>query len=54
LLGTYAHRGFWQAMDTFKDKIAFDQLDAQEQCPWMVWKPAREGAASPKTGGAVP
>jgi glucose-1-phosphate cytidylyltransferase len=38
LLATYRHGGFWQAMDTFKDKIAFDRLDATGNCPWIVWK----------------
>jgi len=25
-------------MDTFKDKISFDRMEAQGDCPWMVWK----------------
>ena len=29
--------GFWQCMDTFKDKIALDRLEARGACPWMVW-----------------
>ena len=29
--------GFWQCMDTFKDKITFDRMEARGQCPWMVW-----------------
>jgi glucose-1-phosphate cytidylyltransferase len=29
--------GFWQCMDTFKDKISFDRMEAQGKCPWMVW-----------------
>ncbi|HKQ13730.1 MAG TPA: sugar phosphate nucleotidyltransferase [Steroidobacteraceae bacterium] len=37
LLGTYRHDGFWQAMDTFKDKIAFDRREARGDCPWAVW-----------------
>lgn len=37
-LATYRYRGFWHAMDTFKDKITLDRLDAQGQCPWMVWQ----------------
>ena len=32
------HRGFWAAMDTFKDKISFDRMEARGECPWMVWK----------------
>ena len=43
-LGAYPYDGFWQSMDTFKDKITFDRMDAQGQCPWMVWK----------AGGAAP
>ena len=38
LLMTYRHEGFWHAMDTFKDKITLDRLEAQGNCPWMVWK----------------
>jgi len=38
LLGVYRHTGFWRAMDTFKDKITFDRMEARSQCPWMVWK----------------
>lgn len=37
-LMTYRHTGFWQPMDTFKDKITLDRLDARGTCPWMVWK----------------
>ena len=32
------HEGFWAAMDTFKDKISFDRMDAKGECPWMVWR----------------
>jgi glucose-1-phosphate cytidylyltransferase len=38
LLMTYRHPGFWQAMDTFKDKITYDRMEAKGDCPWMVWK----------------
>jgi glucose-1-phosphate cytidylyltransferase len=38
LLATYRHDGFWHAMDTFKDKITLDRMEAQGNCPWMVWK----------------
>jgi glucose-1-phosphate cytidylyltransferase len=31
------HYGFWAAMDTFKDKITFDRMEARGHCPWMVW-----------------
>jgi glucose-1-phosphate cytidylyltransferase len=38
LLATYRYEGFWQAMDTFKDKITLDRMEAQGNCPWMVWR----------------
>ena len=38
LLAVYRHDGFWRAMDTFKDKITVDRMEAQGDCPWMVWK----------------
>ena len=44
-LWTHRHPGFWAAMDTFKDKITLDRMEAQGNCPWMVWKGGRAGAA---------
>ena len=38
LLAVYRHPGFWRAMDTFKDKITLDRMEARGDCPWMVWK----------------
>ena len=32
------YSGFWAAMDTFKDKIALDRMEARGDCPWMVWR----------------
>lgn len=31
--------GFWQNMDTFKDKMLLDGLLEQGQAPWQLWKP---------------
>ena len=36
-LAAYRYDGFWQAMDTFKDKITFDRMESKGDCPWMVW-----------------
>ena len=30
--------GFWQCMDTFKDKQTLDELEASGSAPWCVWK----------------
>ena len=35
--GRSRHYGFWAAMDTFKDKITFDRMEANGTCPWKVW-----------------
>lgn len=35
----YRYDGFWQAVDTAKDKARVDQLHAQGDPPWEVWKP---------------
>ncbi|MGD9842286.1 MAG: sugar phosphate nucleotidyltransferase [Steroidobacteraceae bacterium] len=37
-LNAFRWKGFWQCMDTFKDKINFDRLEARDNCPWMVWR----------------
>jgi glucose-1-phosphate cytidylyltransferase len=38
LLVTYRHTGFWQAMDTLKDKFTLERMEAQGDCPWMIWR----------------
>jgi glucose-1-phosphate cytidylyltransferase len=37
LLG-YRYDGFWQAMDTFKDRQALEQMYASGNAPWEIWK----------------
>jgi glucose-1-phosphate cytidylyltransferase len=37
-LAAYPHTGYWQAMDTFKEKISFDRSYARGHAPWEVWK----------------
>lgn len=37
-LAVFRHQGFWQPMDTFKDKITLDRMEARGHCPWAVWK----------------
>ena len=39
-LTTLRYEGYWAAMDTFKDKITLDRMEARGNCPWMVWKSA--------------
>jgi glucose-1-phosphate cytidylyltransferase len=37
-LMAYPYDGFWKPMDTFKDKMSFDEMDARQNRPWMVWE----------------
>jgi glucose-1-phosphate cytidylyltransferase len=34
----YLHRGFWQPMDTLRDKVLLEELWAGGNAPWKVWK----------------
>jgi glucose-1-phosphate cytidylyltransferase len=40
-LHTYRYDGFWQCMDTFKDKQRLDELMERDVAPWQVWKRSR-------------
>jgi glucose-1-phosphate cytidylyltransferase len=37
-LVSYLHYGFWQAMDTLRDKNHLESLWNSGRCPWKVWK----------------
>ncbi len=34
---TVFHDGFWQNMDTFKDKLQLDEIASGPEPPWQVW-----------------
>lgn len=34
----YKHRGFWQCMDTLRDKEKLERLWASGEAPWKKWK----------------
>ncbi len=36
-LSAYAHTGFWQPMDTLRDKTKLEELWASGKAPWKVW-----------------
>jgi glucose-1-phosphate cytidylyltransferase len=36
-LHAYRHRGFWQSMDTLRDKMLLEDLWASGKQPWKVW-----------------
>jgi glucose-1-phosphate cytidylyltransferase len=37
-LAAYQHHGFWQAMDTLRDKTHLEELWQSGQAPWRVWQ----------------
>lgn len=36
-LAVYRHAGFWQAMDTVRDRAVLEELWASGAAPWKVW-----------------
>ncbi|NDH68819.1 MAG: glucose-1-phosphate cytidylyltransferase [Gammaproteobacteria bacterium] len=36
-LAAYQHNGFWQPMDTLRDKIYLEELWRSGKAPWKVW-----------------
>lgn len=37
-LSAYLHRGFWQSLDTMRDKKVLEEHWASGAAPWKVWK----------------
>jgi glucose-1-phosphate cytidylyltransferase len=37
-LMSFKHEGFWQPMDTLRDKMRLDELFEKNKAPWKVWK----------------
>ena len=37
-LSAWVHKGFWQPMDTLRERKLLDQLIANSQAPWVTWK----------------
>lgn len=36
-LHAYRHRGFWQPMDTLRDRLHLEELWASGKAPWKLW-----------------
>lgn len=37
-LMAFSHKGFWQPMDTLRDKNHLEELWQSENAPWKKWK----------------
>lgn len=40
-LTAFRHDGFWQAMDSMRDRVLLDELSEQGSAPWMLWRRGR-------------
>lgn len=49
LLFAQPYKGFWRAVDTFKDRAEMELLYEGNRCPWMVWNAERNGQAALET-----
>ena len=36
-LSAFLHRGFWQPMDTLRDRVQLEKLWESQSAPWKVW-----------------
>lgn len=36
-MASFEHNGFWQPMDTMRDKLLLEELWYSEKAPWKVW-----------------
>lgn len=37
-LSAFKHSGFWQPMDTLRDKVKLEELWSSRKAPWKVWE----------------
>lgn len=51
-LMAYRHDGFWQCMDTLRDKRNLEQLWQQGSAPWNTWERPRSGEIAPRSSRA--
>jgi glucose-1-phosphate cytidylyltransferase len=45
---SHRYEGFWQCMDTFKDKQILDELESSGTAPWCVWKNGNHSGGASK------
>ena len=41
-LAGYIHKGFWQCMDTLREKQKLEKLWEDGNAPWKLWKDCRK------------
>jgi glucose-1-phosphate cytidylyltransferase len=53
-LVAYEYDGFFQAMDTFKDRQSLEGLLASGHAPWEIWKASQTGSPTHSSNGSKP
>lgn len=53
-LSAFRHDGFWQPMDTLRDKKVLEDLWASGKAPWQVWQRGTGAAVRESTKSATP
>lgn len=48
-LAAYRHRGFWQPMDTLRDKHVLEEHWERGDAPWRIWQDAETGRSTVQT-----
>ena len=36
-LSAYRHQGFWQPMDTLRDRVRLEEMWSKDLAPWRLW-----------------
>lgn len=47
-MAAYHHDGFWQPMDTLRDKVALETLWKEGRAPWKLWEGAQVQPSAPR------
>jgi glucose-1-phosphate cytidylyltransferase len=37
MLAAYRHRGYWQNLDTLRDKMVLEEQWGSDNPPWKIW-----------------
>jgi glucose-1-phosphate cytidylyltransferase len=53
-LAAFRHEGFWQCMDTLRDKNLLERLWQENQAPWAVWDDTKKRGTQEATEPSPP
>lgn len=53
-LAAYRHTGFWQPMDTLRDRNVLEEMWAEGKAKWKIWGNPHDGASNPSAYKEMP